>query len=135
MYNEIFRRITNYVRSLMPNGTNWSYDDYRVVSDDLGGGMRFQIQFDSSDPTLQEKLMNIIENRFYGAKCIKGFGRDWGYYISVNVGEKEVKQISAYLESEKPVKMPSIEEITETDLVIWDSNEKNNENSLDCMSR
>lgn len=91
-YDSKFRNIINYVKKLMPDKTNWSYDDYRVVGDDFGGGIRFQIEFDSKDPSLKDKIMNSIEDHFYGVRCSSGWGRDWDYYVSVEVSEKACRE-------------------------------------------
>lgn len=87
-YDSKFRSIVNHIKKLMPKETHWSYDDYRVVGDDLGGGIRFQVEFDSKDSSLQKRIMDSIEDYFYGVHCGTGWGRDWDYYISVNVDEK-----------------------------------------------
>ena len=87
-YDSKYRKIVNHIKKIMPKETRWSYDDYRVIGDDLGGGIRFQVEFDSKDSSLQKRIMDSIENYFYGVHCDTGWGRDWDYYISVNVDEK-----------------------------------------------
>ena len=87
-YDSKYRKIVNHIKKIMPKETRWSYDDYRVVGDDLGGGIRFQIEFDSKDSSLQKRIMDSIEDYFYGVHCDTGWGRNWDYYISVNVDEK-----------------------------------------------
>lgn len=87
-YDSKYRKIVNHIKKIMPKEIRWSYDDYRVIGDDLGGGIRFQVEFDSKDSSLQKRIMDSIENYFYGVHCDTGWGRDWDYYISVNVDEK-----------------------------------------------
>lgn len=87
-YDSKFKDIINYIKSILPKDTHFSYDDYRVIPDDMGSGMRFQVEFDSKDSSLQDKVINSIERKFYGVTADKGWGRDWDYYITIKVDDR-----------------------------------------------
>lgn len=87
-YESKFRDIVNYLKVVFPEDTHWSYDDYRAIPDDLGGGMRFQVEFDSNDSSLQSKIINALKEKYHGITCSKGWGSDWDYYISIKIDEE-----------------------------------------------
>lgn len=87
-YDSKFKDIINYIKSILPKDTHFSYDDYRVIPDSMGSGMRFQVEFDSKDSSLQNKVINSIERKFYGVTADKGWGRDWDYYITIKVNDR-----------------------------------------------
>ena len=87
-YDSKFKDIINYIKSILPKDTHFSYDDYRVIPDSMGSGMRFQVEFDSKDSSLQDKVINSIERKFYGVTADKGWGRDWDYYITIKVDDR-----------------------------------------------
>lgn len=87
-YDSKFKDIINYIKSILPKDTYFSYDDYRIIPDSMGSGMRFQVEFDSKDSSLQDKVINSIERKFYGVTANKGWGRDWDYYITIKVDDR-----------------------------------------------
>lgn len=84
-YGSAFRKVINAYKDIMErsNISNYSYNDYSCPP---YGGIRFQLEWDGD--LSEDKVINALENRFYGVRANEGFGRDWDHYVMVFVDEK-----------------------------------------------
>lgn len=87
-YQDKFRSITQFFRSWMRTnypGVYVSWNDYRVVPDDLGGGISVELQWDSGP--LEEAVREALERELLGVQCSLSWGR-WDHQVTVHVDER-----------------------------------------------
>ena len=84
-YGSAFRKVINAYKDIMErsNISHYSYTDDRCTP---YGGIRFQLEWDGD--LSEDKVINALENKFYGVRASEGFGRDWDHYVMVFVDEK-----------------------------------------------
>ena len=89
LYEEKARSIImyfeDYIKGHYPQ-TYTSHNDYRVISDELGGGISIELQWDG-DPT-EEEIATVLEDHFKGLRCRWSWGR-WEHQATVTVDERE----------------------------------------------
>lgn len=87
-YQDKFESITQFFKGWMKTnhpGTYVSWNDYRVISDDFGGGMSIELQWDD-DPS-ESEVKTVIEKRFLGVRVTRSWGR-WEHQATVHVDER-----------------------------------------------
>ena len=90
-YQSMFSNVVRFFKEYVKNRSDVSYasyNDYRVIPDDLGSGIAVELQWDGD---LSEKdLSNDIRDRFYFVTCNKSFGK-FDHQITVHIPERVFK--------------------------------------------
>lgn len=83
-FESITRFFRDWVKANCPSAYA-SWNDYRVVSDEFGGGITIELQWDEGPSEREAK--EALEHKFLGVRCTSSWGR-WAHQITVHVDER-----------------------------------------------